>query len=327
MGRFDDIRASLRNRAASALSEPLARSSTSRRLLLRSPAFIEWITTDPAVRRHLEDDEGFLASLHASTRFGATEPAMHVDVDVSDEQLAAAFERVRETWEKVGVDEPFWSVLSADEFKRDRLADTDAFYESGRFHVDQLVATLERHGVDPSGVGTCLEFGCGVGRITLWLAERFGHVVGCDISQPHLDLAAAEFERRGRTGVDLLRVADRAALSALPEADLVYSIIVLQHNPPPIMAFILRRLLDSLRSGGHAVLQIPTHDRRYHFGIDEYLAPDVADGILMHVLPQPDLFGIVHDAGCVVREIYADHLAGMAPHTMSNTLVIHRPNE
>lgn len=296
-----------------------------RERLLRSSQFVDWLTTNSDVRRTLEASESFRAPFHAETRVGPSDPSMSVDVHVTAQQLDAAFDRVRATWEQVGVDEPFWSVLSADEFKRDQLASTDAFYASGEHHVNDLVSLLHRQGLDPSSVASCLEFGCGVGRMTVWLAKAFDSVVGCDISQPHLDLAQAEIDRRGAGNIGLLHVADKAGLAELPKVDLVYSVIVLQHNPPPIMAFIVGRLLDSLRPGGHAVVQLPTYDHRYHFSISDYLEPESVDGILMHVLPQSDVFAIIRDAGCELLEVYADHLASMEPKTMSNTFVIRRP--
>lgn len=309
----------------SATAHRVIGSARLRARLLRSSQFVDWLSTDPEVRQVLSASEAFRAPFHAETRLGPEDPSIDVDVDVSPEELDAAFARVRATWETVGVDEPFWSVLSADEFKRDQLADTDDFYASGEFHVGHLVALLERNGVDTSRAQTCLEFGCGVGRMTIWLAQAFERVVGCDISQPHLDLAREEIDRRSVKNVELLNVSDRGLLEDLPKVDLVYSVIVLQHNPPPIMAFILERLLDALRPGGHAVIQLPTYDQRYHFSIDEYLEPDSIDGILMHVLPQRDVFSIIANAGCELVEVYADHLAGMEPKTMSNTFVIARP--
>lgn len=309
----------------SSIAQRVVQSERVRARLLRSSQFVEWLTTDREVRRTLADSEAFRAAHHVNTRFGAECEGLSIDVDVSGAQLDAAFERVRTTWESVGVDEPFWSVLSADEFKRDRLAGTDSFYESGRSHVAQLSATLKRNGVDIGAIESCMEFGCGVGRMTVWLAAQFERVVGCDISRPHLDLARAEIDRRGADNIELLHVADKSDLAELPQADLVYSVIVLQHNPPPIMAFIFRRLLDSVRPGGHAVIQFPTYDRRYSFSIDDYLAPESVDGILMHVLPQPHAFSIIRDAGCELLEVYADHQAGMEIKTMSNTFVIAKP--
>lgn len=263
--------------------------------------------------------------MHVLTRVGAADPAIPVDVAVSDDQLDAAFERVRATWEQVGADEPYWSVISADRFLSDHLDDTEEFYASGREHAGDLRSILARNGVTPGDVGSCLEFGCGVGRVTHWLARDFPSVVACDISRPHLALTDARMTQQDIDNVETRLVTGPDDLRDLPAVDLVFSIMVLQHNPPPIMAFILERLLDAVAPGGHAVLQIPTYDRRYHFDIDEYLDRGEVDGILMHVLPQSSVFEIVETAGCRVLEVYADHLAGMAPRTLSNMFVIGRP--
>jgi hypothetical protein len=43
----------------------------------------------------------------------------------------------------------------------------------------------------------------------------------------------------------------------------VFSVITLQHNPPPIMAWLLSQLLGCLNPGGVAYLQIPSYRSGY----------------------------------------------------------------
>lgn len=290
-----------------------------------SPDFAAWLANEPAVREELMNSEPFRAAIQVRTRFGAPDPAIPIDVDVTDRQLAAAFDRVRATWEQVGTNEPYWSVISADRFLSDQLDDTEEFYASGEDHARDLRSILARHDVDTDSIATCLEFGCGVGRVTRWLARDYDQVVACDISRPHLDLTEARIAQDGLDNVETRLVTGPEALASLPPSDLVYSIMVLQHNPPPIMAFIVARLLDAVAPGGHAAFQLPTYDRRYRFSIEEYLDGGEVDGILMHVLPQRSVFDAVDAAGCRVVEVYADHLAGMAPRTLSNMFVVRRP--
>ena len=44
----------------------------------------------------------------------------------------------------------------------------------------------------------------------------------------------------------------------LERVDLVYSLIVLQHNPPPVIRLIVRAFLKALNPGGVAYFQVPT---------------------------------------------------------------------
>lgn len=51
--------------------------------------------------------------------------------------------------------------------------------------------------------------------------------------------------------------------------DLWSSRVVLQHNPPPIVAAILRKMLWRQNPGGLAIFQLPTYRRDYNFKISE----------------------------------------------------------
>ena len=60
-------------------------------------------------------------------------------------------------------------------------------------------------------------------------------------------------------------------IAALPTFDCFISLIVLQHNPPPVIAFLLRTILRKLTPGGLAYFQVPTYQRGAVFKADEYL--------------------------------------------------------
>jgi hypothetical protein len=49
---------------------------------------------------------------------------------------------------------------------------------------------------------------------------------------------------------------------SLPKVDAVVTLIVLQHNPPPVIKLILRSLLDALKQGGVAYFQLLTYSER-----------------------------------------------------------------
>src|SRR3989441_13071195 len=94
-------------------------------------------------------------------------------------------------------------------------ADPDAFVGDPGRGREELESLFGRLGADPRG-GVCLEVGCGPGRMTAGLAERFGAVVALDVSPAMLErarsaVAALNVEFRAVSGVRLDGVADGAA--------------------------------------------------------------------------------------------------------------------
>src|SRR5579863_2311530 len=169
---------------------------------------------------------------------------IEVEIDASPSQLSAMMRRVESQWQRLGSSEPHWSVITADAFRAAHIKDTEAaFYETGRGFIECLQQTAERSGVSLSGFRDCFELGCGVGRLTVWLAGLFERVVAADISPPHLALAREALDRRD---VHLLHLDSFDAIETVPEFDVFISVIVLQHNPPPLIAMLLRAVLKKL---------------------------------------------------------------------------------
>ncbi len=102
-----------------------------------------------------------------------------------------SIDKVQESWEGLGRSEPFWSVLTGEEFKSDKITHQaqQVFFESGAAEID-LVRGLLRRADLVLPAGKCLDYGCGVGRVTIHLAGLFDSVLGADISRPHLAIAA-----------------------------------------------------------------------------------------------------------------------------------------
>ena len=109
--------------------------------------------------------------------------------------------------------------------------------------------------------------------------------------------------------------------------DFFYCIIVLQHNPPPVIEHTLSRLARALRPGGVGMFQVPTFRAGYTFAVEPYLkslrAPGARRDIEMHVLPIDRVHRVIFEAGCVPLDVIADAWAG--PDQSSSTFLIHRP--
>jgi 2-polyprenyl-3-methyl-5-hydroxy-6-metoxy-1,4-benzoquinol methylase len=122
----------------------------------------------------------------------------------------------------------------------------DTYWESGKGDVDRLNAWLKRNGIPAFGGNhSCCEYRCGTGRVTRWLADQFSRVVALDISQPHIELAQSHMKRAGKSNVSFRHIDSLAFLNQkVQPVDVFFSFLVLQHNPPPIIAVILNTVLQ-----------------------------------------------------------------------------------
>jgi len=241
-------------------------------------------------------------------------------------EIDSIFSHVQETWNHLGNTDPYWSVLTQEKFKQNSEKEIpDQFYLSGRDDVAILVNSLERNGIDYRRLKTCLEIGCGTGRVTRWLADYFDQVFGCDISQSHLNLASRYLDQTGTTNVSFRHIKTPKEFCNLPTVDIVYSIMVLQHNPPPLMVMIIREMLKSLLPGGIAFFQVPTYRLGYKFSLDKYLLDNDAKLELeMHILPQYKIFEIAAKENGDIIEVLEDGYVGLAYGARSNIFIIRK---
>lgn len=274
----------------------------------------------------LRSDE-FLAQANRRGPAATRPPAQGVTIEQlqSPETLALLLDHVAAQWSRLGDAEPHWSVLTADKYRSGQIAaHLPDFQRSGASEVRHLDAVLRRNHLAWPHQGLCIDYGCGVGRVSVPLAAHCARVLGVDISAGHLRVAAQEAAAQGLGDkLQWLQLRTLAGLDSLPQADMVYSAIVLQHNPPPVIALTLARLLRCLKPGGVAVFQLPTHIPGYRFVVAEYLQAlrdGQHQGMEMHMLPQARVFEIIDAAGCQPCEVFSDEAAG--PVYTSHTFVV-----
>lgn len=250
------------------------------------------------------------------------EPPMDINSTSNSEDL---FLHIKSVWEKFGNTDPHWSVLTAEKFKTDRISETkNEFYASGKDNVDTLFATFLRNDIDISGFKSCIEYGCGVGRVTASLAKKFDKITAYDISSSHLRLAREYMFDNHIENVDFVLLNSPEDMS-FPKTDVVFSLIVLQHNPPPIIKIVVRAMLQSLNPGGVAFFQVPTYRLNYGFSLRKYLLFDIYKSEMeMHVLTQKEIFQIASQENCMVVEVLEDGWAGLNPGERSNTFLIQK---
>lgn len=258
---------------------------------------------------------------------GFAPPRLEVEAEASPEQLGAVLQRVGAYWTRIGGEAPHWSVLTHDRFRPDRIAEErEAFYATGRNDRALLLGLMARHGLSPASHPRLLEFGCGVGRATLAIAEGFAEVTACDISEAHLALAREAEAERGPPRIAWFRSTIEAPM---PDGqwDVWFSRLVLQHNPPPVTAWLLRRAFQGLAPGGIAVFQVPVHCIGYRYSLAEDLAATTPPRMEMHVLPQHEIFALAAAAGVVPVDVREDtHVISPGRgNWLSNLFVLRKP--
>lgn len=163
-------------------------------------------------------------------------------------------------WETWGRIDPYYGVVSHENFRKGRIAENrDDFFATGRDFVADKLARCEQI-FGPLPRRRALDFGCGVGRLTLPLAAHFDSVVGLDISPAMLAEAVRNADATGCRNVVFERSDD--ALSAAPGLfSFVNSYIVLQHIPTRRGMPILRQLVNKVEPGGGFSLHLSVHTR------------------------------------------------------------------
>jgi len=247
-------------------------------------------------------------------------------VRLDDKDLDTLFQRVESAWQAFGEKDAHWSVMSMEKFRKQSIEESlEEFYKSGEFDATVIDRTLARNGLSLDGIRTCTEIGCGVGRITYWLSRKFDQIKAFDVSEEHLKFARDYHQQKNIQNVDFQKFSSLDQIKKLPRTDFLFSLIVLQHNPPPVMAFLLDGYLSRLNERGLALFQVPTYLDDYSFNLEEYLEtsndPDILE---MHVLPQKIIFEIAAKQSCRIIEVTEDGCIGRPPGGISNTFLLQK---
>jgi SAM-dependent methyltransferase len=162
-----------------------------------------------------------------------------------------------------------------------------------------------------------------VGRVTAALAKRFREVVAVDVSQPHLDIAKNELTQFQLTNnIDYQQLSLLSQIQTFGNFDVIYTKIVLQHNPPPIIEYLLRFMLNALNPGGIALFQVPVYKAGYNFDVSKYLNKKHDELMDMHFFRQADLFELIKNANCFIQELREDDAIGISVTSVSNSILL-----
>lgn len=152
-------------------------------------------------------------------------------------------------WERWGASDPYFGVESFKKFGAFNIGShRDEFFSSGDERIRTFLNRFER----PFGKlnkGKALDYGCGVGRLTLALAKEFNQVVGLDISQSMLKEARKNAETATCENVRF-ELPDATLDEPSDLYDFVICYNVIQHIPVDRGVPIILKLVDKVAPGG-----------------------------------------------------------------------------
>jgi SAM-dependent methyltransferase len=163
-------------------------------------------------------------------------------------------------WEALGQTEPYFGVLTDQSYAGPSIDDeaVEALMTTGRAYFDELLHSLDGYGLRKDW-GRSLDFGCGVGRVTIPIAKRSASTVGVDVSRGMLFEAKRNLIRAGVSTASLVQASDHLCLKN-EGFDFVHSCIVLQHIHPSRGLRVLGQLASCLRGGGVGAVQLTYRD-------------------------------------------------------------------
>jgi SAM-dependent methyltransferase len=178
-------------------------------------------------------------------------------------ELPKALRSERSRWDRLASD-PYYAVINS-ETNRNRRFTEDAWralVDSGERDVAQTVDDIRRWLAPDFLPNETVDFGCGVGRLTIPLAGLSQHVVGIDISETMLAEARRNCIDAGVDNATFV-ASDEYFSRDRPEArvDFVHAFIVFQHIPPSAGVWLANELIARLRPGGIGALHF-TYARR-----------------------------------------------------------------
>jgi SAM-dependent methyltransferase len=195
----------------------------------------------------------------------------------------------------------YWSVIADRRFKSLKDGELkEQFFKSGEDDFNRIWAIVEKYS-KPLFELDVLDYGAGVGRVSRAFLPRVKNLTCADFSAPHLDECQKNLAQYSENKFHIELLESWMDIESLQKFDLIYSLITLQHNTPPIIEMTLKSLLEKLKDGGVALLHIPLTTNSYTFDPQKYLNSSLAGTEMeMHILPKANIYKVADEAGCQI---------------------------
>jgi ubiquinone/menaquinone biosynthesis C-methylase UbiE len=160
-------------------------------------------------------------------------------------------------WEYYGEETAYFAVVTEDKFRKESLSKEvlEEFFATGEKYVDNIWKVIETTFQNNFRPQKAIDFGCGVGRLTIPLSKKCEQITGIDISDKMLKETTVNCKKLGINNVSVEKSDD--TLSRITgKFDFVHSFIVIQHIKPTIGEKLFTRLVEVLNDGGIGVLHV-----------------------------------------------------------------------
>lgn len=206
---------------------------------------------------------------------------------------------IKTFWHNITKTEPYWSVLTEDRYKMENI-ELSEFYKTGEAQAESLSAYITSNNL-VTDIDNCLDFGCGVGRMTAPLSKIANHVDALDLSSGMIEIADQYLKENSIDNVTLVDTSMDAFLPKLHKYDLVFSWFVLQHNPAPRALDLLGKLCQSISKSGVGIIYIYTR-------VKDISKSTMSSAMQMHELPMEDVVKVITKNSCELLEYSLNHL-------------------
>jgi SAM-dependent methyltransferase len=193
------------------------------------------------------------------------------------------FRKLARNWDAFGDADPLFGVLS-DPTKFGGQWRVDDFFASGDAHVKKWLRILREYGATFQP-GTCLDFGCGVGRLTGPLSESFLETVGVDVARSMIAVAR-RYNKNPRCRFIVNRDPDLRSINSAT-FDFVHSCLVLQHIPPEFAITYIEEFFRIAKPDGLVVFQLPAERYSEEIITERYRLPDDAYAVTISAIDPP----------------------------------------
>jgi len=188
----------------------------------------------------------------------------------------------QDVWETLANKDAMWAACTSGKRHVDwRL---DDFFASGEREVAWASRVARDIHIYPTRRSLAVDFGCGPGRLSGALRERFLQVIGIDASRTMLTLARRAYPE------DNISFSESTTTLEEDSADVVYSTFVLQHLTQSQVDDCFREFARILNPSGLLIFQYPARPRWTLPGIAFLvLPPSLLHAIQHYVLRYPGI--------------------------------------
>jgi SAM-dependent methyltransferase len=201
-------------------------------------------------------------------------------------------------WETLANKDAFWAACTSGKRRIDwGLED---FLATGELEVSWASRVAQEGEFYPSRRSLAVDFGCGPGRLTGALKERFQRVVGIDTSEAMLSVARRVHPEEGIEFSGSIKKLENDSV------DLVYSTFVLQHLTRDEVRDCFHEFTRILHAGGLLIFQYPARPRWTVSGIAFFLLPiPLLTAIQRYILHYPGIMPMSWMAPANVAQLAA----------------------